>query len=137
MLSHGGAAKIMDDKGPSGPTIIIGGEDRRAADRVGYEVEAHLKQGDHEIVGHTENVSASGAFFSVPTPMAVGSRVHVRFKLPAGDFEASGTIVRMRPSSGAKGPGVGVMFHEVIGDHRARLDAFCPPAKPIVRHSPG
>jgi hypothetical protein len=127
----------MDEKGLTGPTIVLGGADRRAADRITYNVEAHLRQGENVVVARTENVSASGVFLGVPSLLAVGSRVHVRFALPAGEFEAHATIVRMRPTTGERGPGIGLMFHELSPEHQARLDAFCPPAKPIVRHGPG
>lgn len=133
----------MDEKsGPLGPTIVIGGigggAERRAADRITYEVDAHVRIGDSEVVAKTENVSASGCFLGVPSLLAVGSKVHVRFTLPAGDFEADATIVRIRPTTPEKGPGVGLMFHDVAPECRARLDQFCPPPKPlVVRHSPG
>lgn len=134
----------MDQKsGPIGPTIVIGGgigggSERRAADRITYEVEAHVRVGDGEVIAKTENVSASGVFLTVPSLLVVGSKVHVRFVLPAGEFASDATIVRIRPTTPEKGPGVGLMFHEVAPEYRARLDQFCPPPKPlVVRHSPG
>lgn len=110
---------------------------RRAADRIAYEVDAHLRQGDNVVIARTENVSASGVFLTVPTLLAVGSRLHVRFMLPAGEFEAEATIVRMRPTTGERGPGVGLMFHELTPQSQTMLNTFCPPANPIVRDGPG
>jgi hypothetical protein len=130
---------MSDQERPSGPKIIVGdplGSDRRTADRIVYEVEAHITHGDNVVAAKTENVSASGAFLGVPALLPVGSRIRLKFKLPAGDFEAAATIVRIRPTSD-RGPGIGVMFHDVLPEHRAHLDALCPPAKPIVRHGPG
>ncbi|MFO0672286.1 MAG: PilZ domain-containing protein [Polyangiaceae bacterium] len=129
---------MSDDKGP---VIVVtglgGGADRRAADRITHEVEAELRVGDHVIMATTENVSASGAFLTVPSPMAVGTRLHLKFQLPGGAFEAWATIMRIRPTAPDRGPGIGVMFHEVPATSRVILDAFCPPVRPIVRHGPG
>lgn len=127
----------MDAKG-LGPTIVVGAKpERRAADRIAYEVDAHLRHGEVTVVARTENVSASGVFLTVPSPLAVGGRVHVRFTLPAGEFDADATIVRMRPTTGDRGPGVGLMFHELTPHCQAVLNAFCPPVAAIVRDGPG
>lgn len=134
------------DKDGPGPTIVISGlggplagagsSERRTADRIAYEVDAEVTQGENVVKAKTENVSASGVFLSVPHLLLVGSRVRVRFKMPAGDFEAGATIVRIRPTS-ERGPGVGLMFHELTDENRARLEAMCPPVKAVVRHGPG
>lgn len=135
-----------DEKGPTFNVVSIGainslgnGAERRAADRLVHVAEARIEIGDSVVMGRTENVSASGAFLSVPSVLPVGSRIHLSFQLPAGAFEANATVVRIRSvaDGGARGAGVGVMFHEVGPESRARLDAFVPPAKAIVRHGPG
>ncbi len=123
--------------GPTGPTLIVGGGgERRTAERIVHEVDAEIVTADSTVNARTENVSASGVFISVPHLLPVGSRVRVRFRLPAGEFEAGATIVRIRPT-GDRGPGIGLVFHDVSEDHRMRLEQYCPPAAPILRHGPG
>ncbi|MBK6690895.1 MAG: PilZ domain-containing protein [Myxococcales bacterium] len=127
---------MADNDLQSAPRIVVGGSERRTADRIAYEVDAELRVGTNIVHARTENVSASGVFLSVPSLLIVGSRVNVRFALPAGSFEADSTVVRLRPT-GERGPGVGLMFHDVPSEFRMRLDMMCPPAKAIVRDGPG
>ena len=108
---------MADNDLQSAPRIVVGGSERRTADRVAYEVDAELRVGTNIVHARTENVSASGVFLSVPSLLIVGSRVNVRFALPAGSFEADSTVVRLRPT-GERGPGAVSYTHLTLPTNR-------------------
>jgi uncharacterized protein (TIGR02266 family) len=76
----------------------------------------------------SRSLSSAGVFFKSDRPMALGSRLQLRFHLPGDEREIScaGVVRHTTPSEEAAvaGPGFGVEFVEIASNDRARLEAF-------------
>lgn len=94
--------------------------ERRAAERVafGCEVECEGSQPD-PIRPRMRDLSATGAFIESTTPVALGTRLALRFQLPGGDVLLSAEVARTTAD------GVGVRFVELTApDQRLIEDAI-------------
>ncbi len=94
--------------------------ERRAAQRVafGCEVECEGPQPD-PIRPQMRDLSATGAFIQSATPVALGTRLALRFQLPGGDVMLAAEVARTTQD------GVGVRFVELSElDRRLIADAI-------------
>ena len=76
------------------------------------------KSGQTEWSVESENLSETGTFFCTDVPLAIGSAVEIRLKMPeeisgkpTTDWRCTGHVVRFEPGDTARGElGVGVEF---------------------------
>ena len=77
------------------------------------------------IVEYVSNISRSGAFIRSDEPLAVGTRVALRFSLLMDEIETIegvGEVVRVVKPGGAEAPGMGVVFVQLTRHSKALLE---------------
>lgn len=92
---------------------------RRADDRV--TINQEFESFDAFIEEYVTNLSRTGAFLKTRTPLAVGTKVNLRFTVLHDEMEfieGVGEVVRVQDDP----PGVGVVFSELNPASRAVLD---------------
>jgi hypothetical protein len=91
--------------------------ERRAAQRVAFGCEVQC-EGPHPdpIRPQMRDLSATGAFIESATPVAVGTRLALRFQLPGGDVMLAAEVARSTPQ------GVGVRFVELSDPDQRLID---------------
>jgi uncharacterized protein (TIGR02266 family) len=94
---------------------------RRTSPRVAIGVAVSYRHGHSIGTAVTLNVGRGGVAIRSTNPLAVGTPVRVRLRLPApcNELEADGRVVWSDP-----GTGMGLQFTRVAPDAQARLDAF-------------
>jgi uncharacterized protein (TIGR02266 family) len=102
------------------PHLFPDSFNRRSSPRVALAVTVSMRM-DHVIASAvSSNVSKGGVFLRSMTPLPVGKRLRVRFKLPGGgDIEADATVAWSDARSG-----MGLQFVTVGPDGQAALDQF-------------
>ncbi len=76
---------------------------------------------DQFIQEYITNISKSGVFIKTKTPLAIGTKVNLRFSVIMDDIETitgTGRVVRVD----ADPPGMGVVFEELSGYSQRLLD---------------
>src|SRR5579862_6897882 len=84
--------------------------DKRAGDRV--TINKEFESFDAFIQEYVTNISRTGVFIKSTTPLAIGTRVNLRFTVIMDDIETIegvGEVVRMEKDP----PGMGVVFREL------------------------
>ena len=86
---------------------------------------------DAFIQEYVTNISRTGVFIKSATPLAVGTRVNLRFTVIMSDIESIegiGEVVRVE----ADPSGMGVVFRELSGYSRDLIDKLLTSNRPIV-----
>src|SRR5450631_4498926 len=84
--------------------------DKRGGDRV--TINKEFESFDAFIQEYVTNISRTGVFIKSQTPLAIGTRVNLRFTVIMDDIETIegvGEVVRMEKDP----PGMGVVFREL------------------------
>jgi uncharacterized protein (TIGR02266 family) len=130
--------------------------ERRKDRRHPYRVRLTLTRGGQELVAQTEDVSFTGIFIRMDTPLPTRQLVRLRLVLPPDGDELSvmGMVARHFPATADLPPGVGIQFYSLGIAERRRWDQFirlvtqgrageatpapAPPAapEPVRRHYP-
>ena len=93
--------------------------DKRAATRV--TINKEFESFDAFIKEYVTNISRSGVFIKSTTPLAVGTRVNLRFTVIMEDIETIegiGEVVRVHQDP----PGMGVVFRELNAYSKDLID---------------
>ena len=107
---------------------------RRQFDRVAVNHEFHSLE--EFISEYVKDLSEGGVFVRAHQPLAVGTRVDLRFTVIGEDLETVedvGRIVRVVAPGGGATPGMGVMFEDLTPESRevvARLTTKAAAKKP-------
>jgi Tfp pilus assembly protein PilZ len=86
--------------------------DKRAGERV--TINKEFESFDAFIQEYVTNISRTGVFIKSQTPLAIGTRVNLRFTVIMDDIETIegvGEVVRVEKDP----PGMGVVFRELSG----------------------
>ena len=103
------------------------GTGKRLHPRAPVRVEVFYSYGSDFVSDYMLNVSRGGLFIETFAPLDVGTKIHLRFSLPAfaDIFNIKGTVVWKRPAGHeASPPGMGVQFEEVDKKDAQLLDNF-------------
>jgi len=103
------------------PHLFPDSFDRRSSARVTLGIPISYRAG-HTIAGAlTLNVGRGGLGVRTMSPLAAGTAVHVKFRLPAGttDIEASGRVAWSN-----RQVGMGIQFEQVDTDSQSAIDVF-------------
>ena len=87
-------------------------EDKRATRDERVTINKEFESFDAFIQEYVTNISRSGVFIKSSTPLAVGTRVNLRFTVIMNDIETiegAGEVVRVERDP----PGMGVVFREL------------------------
>src|SRR5579883_2545933 len=87
-------------------------EDKRGGERV--TINKEFESFDAFIQEYVTNISRTGVFIKTQTPLAIGTRVNLRFTVIMDDIETIegvGEVVRVEKDP----PGMGVVFRELAG----------------------
>ncbi|MFV2081564.1 MAG: TIGR02266 family protein [bacterium] len=109
-----------DRKNTSGPG-------RRQHPRIPVRVEVFYGHGADFASDYMLNVSRGGLFIETFSPLDIGTRIDLRFSLPAftNIFNVKGEVVWKRPAGqGTSPPGMGVQFVEVDKKDAELIDSF-------------
>ncbi len=107
---------------------------RRQFDRVAVNHEFHSLE--EFISEYVKDLSEGGVFVRAHQPLAVGTRVDLRFTVIGEDLETVegvGRVVRVVAPGGGATPGMGVMFEDLTPESRevvARLTTKAAAKKP-------
>ncbi|MGH7440095.1 MAG: PilZ domain-containing protein [Polyangiaceae bacterium] len=99
--------------------------DKRAGDRV--TINKEFESFDAFIQEYVTNISRTGVFIKSQTPLAVGTRVNLRFTVIMDEIETIegvGEVVRVeKDGSGASGAsGMGVVFRELSAYSKSLIE---------------
>ncbi len=89
-----------------------GDDDKRGGERV--TINKEFESFDAFIQEYVTNISRTGVFIKTQTPLAIGTRVNLRFTVIMDDIETIegvGEVVRVEKDP----PGMGVVFRELAG----------------------
>ena len=111
---------MQDQDSPSNPTPAAEGPGAaRREERV--TINKEFESYDAFINEYVTNISRSGVFIRTKTPLAVGTKVNLRFTVIMEDIETVegvGEVVRVHEDP----PGMGVVFTELPSDSQGLLD---------------
>ena len=94
------------------------GPDRRGARRIFYMCDVECDSGAPDpLTPRMRDLSATGAFIESETSVPLGTRLTLRFTVPAGELSLPADVVRHKP------PGMGVRFSALTDAQRAALEA--------------
>jgi Tfp pilus assembly protein PilZ len=120
--------------------------ERRKDRRHPYRVRLVMTRGGQELVAQTEDVSFTGIFIRMDTPIPARQLVRLRLTLPPDGDELAvmGMVARHFPVRDELPPGVGIQFYSLAASERRRWDQFIrfvlsarpvgmapPPASPV------
>ncbi len=94
-------------------------EDKRGNDRL--TINKEFESFDAFIQEYVTNISRTGVFIKSTTPLAIGTRVNLRFTVIMDDIETIegiGEVVRVEKDP----PGMGVVFRELSGYSKDLID---------------
>lgn len=105
--------------------------ERRSFPRFALEVDIGMFSESNFYAGLTEDISEGGLFVATHAPLAVGTKVNVRFTLPAvREIETEGTVVWVRqPVAG--NPGMGIQFKQLSPEDAATIQRFIAKRPPL------
>ncbi len=90
----------------------MSGEEKRAGDRM--TINKEFESFDAFIQEYVTNISETGVFIKSTQPLAIGTKVNLRFTVIMDDIESIegiGEVVRVEKDP----PGMGVVFRELSG----------------------
>ena len=96
-----------------------GADDKRGDERV--TINKEFESFDAFIQEYVTNISRTGVFIKSATPLAIGTRVNLRFTVIMDDIETIegvGEVVRVEKEP----PGMGVVFRELSGYSKDLID---------------
>jgi type IV pilus assembly protein PilZ len=99
---------------------------RRSADRIPVAWSVDCETEDTFLYASIRNISALGIFVATREPLAIGTRVTLRFAPPSSDqaFALSGVVQWVNPVrllSENRNPGMGIQFVDLSLDDRERI----------------
>jgi hypothetical protein len=93
------------------------GQERRAAKRIFYLCDVECEGGAPDpIRPRMRDLSVTGAFIEASTLVPLGTRLLLRFSVPAGEIAVTAEVVHHRD------PGMGVRFLEMDESQRAAIE---------------
>ena len=98
--------------------------DARSSERV--TINKEFESFDQFIREYVTNISRSGVFIKSATPLAIGTRVNLRFTVIMEDIETIegiGEVVRVEKDP----PGMGVVFRELSAYSKDLIDKLLTP----------
>lgn len=103
------------------PHLFPDSFDRRSSARVTLGIPVSYRAGQTIAGALTLNVGKGGIGVRTMSPLAAGSDVQIKFRLPAGtvDIEATGRVAWSN-----RQVGFGIQFERVAGDGQSAIDAF-------------
>jgi uncharacterized protein (TIGR02266 family) len=99
--------------------------ERRADARVSIETDVTIGGQGRVVTGVSADVSLGGIFVATYAPMAIGTRVSLRFRLPSGQVVGGGVVRWVRPARPGRLAGMGISLDELGEVDRAVLLKFC------------
>jgi hypothetical protein len=94
-------------------------DDKRGDERL--TINKEFESFDAFIQEYVTNISRTGVFIKSSTPLAIGTRVNLRFTVIMDDIETiegEGEVVRVEKDP----PGMGVVFRELSGYSKGLID---------------
>jgi ActR/RegA family two-component response regulator len=115
---HAATAQIVPALAPH---LFPDSFDRRSSPRVTLGIPVSYRAGSTIAGALTLNVGKGGVGIRTMSPIAAGSDVQIKFRLPSGvvDIEATGRVAWSN-----RQVGFGIQFDRVAGDGQAAIDAF-------------
>ena len=101
-------------------------DDKRGGERV--TINKEFESFDAFIQEYVTNISRSGVFIKTTTPLAIGTRVNLRFTVIMDDIETIegvGEVVRVEKDP----PGMGVVFRELSAYSKDLIDKLLTPRR--------
>jgi hypothetical protein len=101
-------------------------DDKRGGERV--TINKEFESFDAFIQEYVTNISRSGVFIKSATPLAIGTRVNLRFTVIMDDIETIegiGEVVRVEKEP----PGMGVVFRELSAYSKDLIDKLLTPRR--------
>lgn len=120
------ASSVQSDPPRSAPpSTAPDGIERRSRDRIEVEWAVDCQSSDTFLYASISNISELGIFVRTNTPLAVGTRLTLRFEAPGiGAFALFGQVAWVNPVRALgenPNPGMGVRFLELDAENRRRL----------------
>jgi uncharacterized protein (TIGR02266 family) len=103
------------------PHLFPDSFDRRSSARVALGIPVSYRAGQTIAGALTLNIGKGGVGVRTMSPLAAGSAVHIKFRLPAGtaDIEAAGRVAWSN-----RQVGFGIQFEQVDAQSQSAIDAF-------------
>ncbi len=121
------------------PSQSPDGVERRSHDRIEVEWAVDCASSDTFLFASISNISELGIFVRTTTPLAVGTRLTLRFEAPgSGVFALFGQVAWVNPVRALgenPNPGMGVRFLELDLENRQRLVALVHTIAYVRDHS--
>jgi uncharacterized protein (TIGR02266 family) len=118
MLIDRSFAELLDQPG-NDPS------ERRAEMRVRFETDVSMGAEGRLLTGLSGDVSMGGMFVATFRPVAPGTRLSLRFRLPTGQVMATGVVRWTRDARPGVVAGMGIEFVGLGDLDRATLKRFC------------
>jgi uncharacterized protein (TIGR02266 family) len=99
--------------------------ERRSDPRIRIETDVTMGGHGRVLTGVMSDVSLGGFFVATYSPVPVGTRLSVRFRLPTGLVVGTGTVRWVREGRPGRLAGLGIQLAEVAESDRAVLARFC------------
>lgn len=99
--------------------------ERRADPRIPVETDVTIGGQGRVQTGVSIDVSMGGLFVAAYAPLAVGTRVSLRFRLPTGSVVGAGTVQWVREARPGRIAGMGIAFCDMSDEDRETLRRFC------------
>jgi uncharacterized protein (TIGR02266 family) len=107
------------------PGIGADPTERRGAPRIPIETDVTIGGRGRVVAGVSSDVSLGGIFVAAYTPVPVGTRVSLRFRLPTGQIMATGVVRWVREGRPGRIAGMGIELGEMGEVDREALARFC------------
>jgi uncharacterized protein (TIGR02266 family) len=99
--------------------------ERRGTPRIPVETDVTIGGRGRVVVGVSSDVSLGGLFVAAYSPLPVGTRVSLRFRLPTGQVVAAGFVRWVREGRPGRIAGMGIQLGELGEVDRETLVRFC------------
>ena len=115
----------MSDPPRDPPSLPPDGPERRASDRFDVTWSVDCTTEDTFLYAAISNISQMGIFVRTTEPLAIGTRLSLRFAAPeAGTFDLQGVVSWVNPvreNGDNPNPGMGIRFLDLSPDDRERI----------------
>lgn len=127
--AHGGPSRAPRVPSPGAPAAVVGGRERRAADRREFDVTVDFQSDHNFYTGFTENISSGGLFIATRDILPIGSRFQVAFGLSTHEepilTECEVRWQRLEQLDNPESvPGMGVRFLGVSRPAQEAINSF-------------
>jgi type IV pilus assembly protein PilZ len=100
------------------------GAERREHQRFETTISVDYASGDTFLFAYLQNISEMGIFVRTETPLAIGTRLRLRFQVGDSELALDGEVTwinPVRPTGDNLNPGMGVRFIELTPDTREEV----------------